>query len=681
MAETKHFYYEDNFATLPQLTITWPTVPSYHEDSYPLEVLVRYLSEGKKAPFNTVLVDDKQLTSNVTMFQNNSELAGQYQIIVRGFKDVNLNDINKSITQAFAKFEAEGISKKDLDKIKAGQETSFYNRLSSVLGKGFQLAQYKIFAGDPGFINQDVKKILAVTTEDVYRVYKKYIKDKNYITTSFVPKGQVNLVLENAVLADVKEEKIIDGAEEEFDASIAATYQKTPSSFDRTIEPEYGESPDVIVPEVWESELSSGMKIYGIENYEVPLVQFTLNIKGGLLLENTSKIGVSNLLAKLLTKGTVNKTTAELENAIESLGANLFVFASDETITISGNTLARNYDKTMALVEEVLLEPRWDSTEFNLIKQSVISEIQEQKANPNSIAANEYAKLIYGKEHILSHNNLGTEVSLAAITLSDLKNYYNSYIAPNIAKLHVVGAISEEKVSHSLSSLNKKWNAKEIVFPSIPEVKRPEQSKIYFYDIPGAKQSSIRFGYPALAATDNDFYPSIIMNYRLGGGGFASQLTQQLRESKGYTYGIGSNFSGSTIPGPFTISSEVRSNITYESTSLVIEILNNYGENYTVKDLEVTQSFLIKSNARAFETMRSKLNMLTDISSLNYPKDYAKQRETMVKEMTLEKIKKLSKTYLNPDKMIYLVVGDAETQLKKLEELEYGIPTLLNPIE
>ena len=247
--------------------------------------------------------------------------------------------------------------------------------------------------------------------------------------------------------------------------------------------------------------------------------------------------------------------------------------------------------------------------------------------------------------------------------------------------MHVVGAISEEKVSHSLSSLNKKWNAKEIVFPSIPEVKRPEQSKIYFYDIPGAKQSSIRFGYPALAATDNDFYPSIIMNYRLGGGGFASQLTQQLREGKGYTYGIGSRFSGSTIPGPFTISSGVRSNITYESTSLVIEILRNYGKNYNDKDLEVTQSFLIKSNARAFETIRAKLNMLTDISSLNYPKDYAKQRETMVKEMTVEEIKNLSKTYLNPDKMIYLVVGDAKTQLEKLEELGYGVPTLLNPSE
>ena len=103
----------------------------------------------------------------------------------------------------------------------------------------------------------------------------------------------------------------------------------------------------------------------------------------------------------------------------------------------------------------------------------------------------------------------------------------------------------------------------------------PENSKVYFYDVPNAKQSVIRFGYPALAATDDDYYSASVLNYRLGGGGFASQLTQQLREGKGYTYGIRSNFSGSTIRGAFTISSGVRSNVTFESAALVKEIVEN----------------------------------------------------------------------------------------------------------
>ncbi|MDT0557054.1 pitrilysin family protein [Ichthyenterobacterium sp. W332] len=678
LSETKKLYYEDNFARLPQLTLTWPGVYQYHEDSYALAVLSQYLSQGKKAPLYKVLVEDKQVTDNTSMYQYNAELAGQIMLSVTAYDDVDLNTVKDAINEAMLNFEANGISQEDLDRIKAGQETNFYNSLSSVLGKGFQLAQYEIFAGDPGYINEDVKKILAVTPEDVMRVYNTYIKEKHYVATSFVPKGKVDVILEGSQLAEVVEEKIIEGAEEIFDASIAANYEKTQSSFDRSIEPPYGESPDLVVPNVWKDELSSGIKVFGIENNEVPLVQFELEIKGGLLLEDQNKIGVSNLLANLMTKGTKNKTPETLENAIETLGASINAYATDESIVISGNTLSKNYDATMDLVTEILLEPRWDDKEFDLLKQSTISRIQRAQANPNSIAAKEYAKLIYGENHILSHDNRGTETSVNSITMEDLKDYYSTKISPSITKYQVVGQVSKKMVKNSLAVINDNWNAVNVAFPEVPEPNKPQTSKVYFYDVPGAKQSVIRFGYPALAATDDDYYAAQVMNYRLGGGGFASQLTQQLREGKGYTYGIRSGFSGSEFKGPFTISSGVRSNVTYESASLVKEILENYGINYNENDLEVTKGFMIKSNARAFETLGAKLNMLSNISSYGLDDDYAKQREALVKDMTIEDVKALAEQYINPNKMIYLVIGDAETQLDKLEDLGFGKPVLIN---
>ena len=181
-----------------------------------------------------------------------------------------------------------------------------------------------------------------------------------------------------------------------------------------------------------------------------------------------------------------------------------------------------------------------------------------------------------------------------------------------------------------------------------------------------------------MTATDADFYPATVMNYILGGGGFASQLTQELREGKGYTYGIYSNFSGSKSVGTFTISSQVRTNVTLESALLVKKILNDYGKNYTEKDLATTKGFLIKSNARAFETMGAKLNMLQNISSYNLKADYVKDREKIVNEMTVDRIKALANTYADPTKMIWLFVGDAETQLDRLNELGFGKPTLLN---
>ncbi len=681
LSETKNLYYEDNFARLPQLTLTWPSVYQYHDDTYALNVLASYLSQGKGAPLYKALVEDNQLTDNVTMFQYSSEIAGQFMLRVTAFNDTQLDNVQSAINSAFSKFEAEGISQKDLDRIKAGQETRFYNGLSSVLGKGFQLAQYEVFAGDPGFINQDVKNILAVTTDDVMRVYNAYIKGQHNVATSFVPKGKKDLALENSVLAEIEEERIIEGAEDTFDASVAATYEKTASSFDRSMEPAYGESPDVIIPEVWKESLSSGLNLFGIENNEVPLVQFNMQIKGGMLLESKTKIGVSNLLADLLTKGTQNKTPQQLEDAIESLGASINAYATNESIIVSGNTLAKNYKATMALVEEILIEPRWDLKEFELIKQSTLSQIQRQKGNPNSIAANAFAKLTYGENHILSYNNIGSEASVNTITIEDLQQYYNLYFSPNITSFHIVGDISKRRVNKSLAALNKNWAPKDVSFPEIETPTVPEVSKVYFYDVPGAKQSVIQFGYPALAATDTDYYAAQVMNYRLGGGSFASQLTQQLREGKGYTYGIRSRFTGSKTKGPFIISSGVRSNVTLESASLVKEIVTQYGPNFNETDLEITKGFMIKSNARAFETMRSKLSMLSNISNYNLPDDYAKQREAIVKSMTVEDIQKLAAKYLDATKMNYLVVGDAATQMEKLEALGFGKPELLNEVE
>ena len=676
--ETKYFYYEDNFARLPMLTFAWPTVELYNKDSYALGILTQYLSQGKKAPLNQVLVDDLKLTSSTSMYNRSSELAGQMQLSVRGFANVDLNEINNGIKKAFEKFEKEGISDKDLNRIKAGLETRFYNSLSSVLGKGTSLASFNTYANDPGFINKEINYTLGVTKEDVMRVYNTYIKNKNFIATSFVPKGMAKLALKDSKEAIIEEEKIVQGAEEKFDPKIAAKYEKTPSTFDRSIEPPYGKSPELSVPNVWKNELSNGIKVFGIENSEVPLVQFNLVIDGGQLLEKMDKLGVANLTASLMNRGTKNKSVAQLEEAIQELGAFIRVSSSTENITISGTTLAKNYSKTVALIEEMLLEPRWDETEFELLKKSVVGNLRQQKASPTVIANNVYNELIYGKDNIRSKNTLGTIESVDNIMLYDLKSFYANYISPSVANMLVVGDIKRDDVLASLSNLNAKWESKNVEIPIYKTPEAPNKSTVYFYDVPNAKQSVINFGAPALAATDKDFYPATVMNYILGGGGFASQLTQELREGKGYTYGIYSGFSGTKAVGPFTISSRVRTNVTLESAQLVKKIITDYPKNYSEKDLATTKGFLIKSNARRFETMYAKLNMLQNMSAYGFSSDYIKDREKIVNEMTIEKIQELSRKYVNPNKMIWLFVGDAETQLDRLNELGFGQPVLLN---
>ena len=675
--EMVKLYHEDNYATLPELTRAWPTVAQYHPDSYPLNVLADYLSNGKKAPLYKVLVEDKQLTSDVGMFNGDSELAGDMQLSVRAFPGKDLDVVSAAVDEALSMFERDGISATDLGRIKAGQERQFYNSLSNVLGKGAQLAQGNIFANDPAIAQKEIARILAVRPADVKRVYAKYLKGKNYVATSFVPKGKVDLALEASKKAEVVEEKIVQGAEDAVDPTIEAKYDRTPSSFDRTKEPPYGSAPVVKIPALWEEKLGNGLRVYGIQNSEVPLVQFDIVIDGGQLLDDMNKVGVANIMARMMTQGTQKKTAQELEEAIDQLGSAINVFASTEDVRISVNTLAKNYDATLALVEEILFEPRWDAKEFDLIKQSVKSQIQQQRGNPNAVATAQFNKLVYGDANMRSRSILGTAATVDTITLDDLKAFFSKNISPSVARMHVVGAVDKAKIVGSLKGINTRWAAKKVEIPVYKLPEPPAKAQVYFYDVPNAAQSVLRFGYPALPATSTDFYPATVANYILGGGGFASQLTQQLREGKGYTYGINSGFAGSRDSGTFSIQSGVRANVTLESAQLIKSILENYGKNYSDSDLETTKSFLIKSNARAFETAGTKLGMLENISKYGWKPDYIKGREQIVKDMTIARVRDLSAKYLDPNRMIWLIVGDAKTQLPRLKELRFGEPILI----
>ncbi|MBN1819179.1 MAG: insulinase family protein [Prolixibacteraceae bacterium] len=671
-------YHEDNFARLPELTLAWPSVEQFNPDMYPLDILVQYLSRGKSAPLYQVLVEDKKLAPGVRMSDQSMELAGKLELTVRAYNNTDLNEVLDAVQECFERFEKEGIPEKDLERIKAGQETGFYSGLSSVLGKGFQLAQYNIFTGDPGYVNQDIQKILSVTPADVMRVYEKYIKNKPYVATSFVPRGQINLALDDSKKAEVEEEVIVLGEEAVFDATAESQFERTPSTFDRTIEPPYGESPEIKVPDVWETELPDGMKIYGIENHEVPLVQFEMLIDGGFLLEDLNKTGVTNLVAEMMMRGTENKSARELEEAIQQIGASLRISASKEFISISGNSLAKNYQELINILKEVLTKPRWDEDELALVKQNITNRIRQQLASPNSMAQNNFDLILYEKNDIRSKNILGNEESVNAITMDDLKQYFVENLSPSVAKFHIVGDISRQDVLNSLKGIEQDWEVKDVTIPTPQVPETIEKSTVYFYDIPDAKQSVLMIGCPSLSAVDDDYYPASVMNYRLGGGGFASQFMQVLRQEKGYTYGIRSGFSGNRNDGIFSLSASVKTTITLEALQLVKEIMEEFPASYSENDMEITRNYMIKSSARAFETAGAKLNMLENVSNYGWDYDYVKKRQEIVEDFTVPQIKSLAEKYANPGKMIWLVVGDASSQFERLQQLGYGVPVRLN---
>lgn len=666
LSETKSLYFEDNFAKLPELRMVIPTVEEYHKDVYPLQVLGQLLSGSKKAPLYQVLVEENKLAPDVSSYQRSSEIAGEFIFRVRANATTDLEEVKSGIEEGLKRFETNGVSEKDLQRIKAELETQLYQGISTVLNKAFQLVQDNEFNGDPSYITKAAKLTEAVTAEDVMRVYNQYIKNANYVMTSVVPKGQLDLAVSDAKEATVWIEEVIQNvANEEVGQGEEADYEKTPSTYDRS-EPAFGELPLFKSPKVWTAALDNGMKVYGIENNEVPLVQFDITIPGGQLLDPRGKEGISSLLSDLMMEGTASKTPAELEEAIGLLGASIKLYSTNEDFHITGSCLSKNFEGTMALVKEILIEPRWDEKEFNRLKQALETNLKGREANPNAIASLVTNRLVYGDEHIFSVPRTGTLGSIKNITLEDVKEYYKK-LAANNATLHIAGAVSKSKATTIATVLNDFKGAS----VELPKQNLPTESKagtLYFVDVPGSKQSVIMISKLALSAKDEQANNLNFANEILGGGS-SGRLFQTLRIEKGYTYGAYSGFRNSLEVAPFTVRTSVRANATLKSLEIIQEMLQNYSKDFTEEDVELTKNKLLKADTRAFESLGAKLGMVQNMSKFDSPSNYAEKNQEELVAMSLDDYKQVIDTYIQEKDMIYLVVGDKETQFEEVKKL------------
>jgi zinc protease len=675
LATTVKLYHEDNFAKAPQLTMVFPSAERYSKDSYALNFLGDLLSGTKKSPLYTVLVKDKKLTSRVMTRNGSQELAGSFTIAVTANPDVNLTEVEKAIFEGLAKFEKDGFTEEDLTRIKAGYETRFYNSFASVQGKAFQFAEYTMFTGDPEYYKKDLAAIQAVTMADVKSVYNKYIKGKNFVETSFVPKGKVTLIAEGSKNAGIVEEDVTKAAEVKAEATAEEPIVKTPSKLDRSVMPKIGPDPEVTIPTPWKTSLPNGIKVWGIAQNELPLVQYSVVIDGGHMLDKVEKAGVANLVASMMNEGTKNKTPEQLEDAIGLLGASIRVTSSNEDISVDVSSMTKNFEKTLALVQEILLEPRWDQEAFALAKSRIVNNLKRNAASPDYLASSTLNKLIFG-DNILATDAAGTEASVSSITMDDLKDYYNKYLSPSIAKFLVVGDVDQARVKIALTSLNLNWKPISVAIPEIKVQGAPATAQIYFVDVPGAKQSVIAIGAPSLPRTDPDFFPATVANYKLGGS-FNGIFNLILREEKGFTYGARSNIAGSKNYGTFIATSRVRTNSTLESVTIFKTEMERYRTNIPQEYIDFTKSSLLKNNALRFETLGNLLSMLNTMTAFNLPDNYIKQEEKFIKDLTIDKELALANKYIDPARMYYVVVGDAKTQLDDLEKVGLGKPILV----
>jgi len=675
LEKSRYVSMEDNYAKMPLLYIEYPSVPNYHADESALDCLAEILGQGKNSIFYKNLVkSQKALSARVS--NPCSELAGQFTVTVMPYPGTSLADCEKLVNDAFKEFEERGVTDDDIEKFRNSVEASLINRLENVSGKVSTLAAFYTFTGDANRIGKELERNASVTKEDVMRVYNKYIKGKNRVVISVLTKNNTK---DDAAGPD--NYTISEAGYKAPDYGYAGLkYNKAKDNFDRSKMPGTGANPVVNVPDFWTKQLPGEISVIGTRSNEIPVVTFLMEFKGGHLLEanDMSKVGLANLFADMMDEDSENYTAEEMSVELDKLGSTINFRASMDGVNVTVRTLSKNAAKTMALLEDKILHPKFEQSNFDRIKKSTIKSLSNAKVQASYVASTVFDKVLYTQDNILGWSTSGTTETVENITLSDIEQYYKNNFSRNEAKVVVVGDISEPEALRLLTFLQK-MPANKINLPAIPQAPAITKGKIYFVDVPGAAQTEFRIGAVNDMRYDplGDYFKSYVMNYPLGGA-FNCRLNLHLREDKGWTYGARASYTANKYTGEYTFGAGIKADATDSALADVITILKEYKKGgMTADELAFTQSSLGQSDARSYESGFQKAGFLSRILDYNLPADYPKQQNKMLAKMTLAEINKVKTSRLpSIDQMNIVLVGDKAKVWDGLQKLGYEMVEL-----
>lgn len=661
----RYISYEDN-VKFPMINLAYATSAANTKDDAALDVLAEILSGSQGSPLYKAFIESKKAVSAQT-YQYSRELAGQFQIVIRANSTSSLTEIEKELATVLAEWEKKGVTDDDILKFKAQFQSSLYNQLSTVQGKGASLASYFTLAKNANNLKNEIERYMNITKEDVMRVYTNYIKDKPCVVLSCLPKGKGDM------RAQPDNWKMYDRKIESESAEYKnLSYKEPKDDFNRALMPPAKAAVGVSVPNFYLAKVNSTIPLIGIYENEIPKVNILMTFKAGHRFEPREKSGLSQLLASMLEQSSQKTSAEEIENKLNRLGSSVSVYSGDEDFSISIQSLKQNLNATLKIVEESFFEPKFDATEFELEKKKQLDGIIQSQTNASAIADMAYRKILYGVNHTMGNPSNGSAETVAALTLEDVKNYYNG-LNSGMVSIAVSGDITQEKVISELTFLSRlKTGA--ALDADVSEVPKIEKTKIYFVDKKNAAQSEIRMGYIALPYQPlGDFYKSTIMNFSFSGA-FNSRTNYLLREIKGWTYGTRGGFSGTKYPGAFTMSGGFKANTTDSTLVEIFNELNKFTENgITDEEITFTKNAMLQSDALKYESPMQKLGFIKRVLDYDLPKDYVAQQTQILNTITKTELNEMAKKYLPANNMVIVVVGDKATNLEKIKKLGYEV--------
>jgi zinc protease len=577
-----------------------------------------------------------------------------------------------AVRATLSEFTERGVNEDDLQKFTAGFESGQIFGMQSVARKVSNLAFSEVFSDDPKLATADLDRYLAVTREEVVRTFREYIEDRPAVILSIVPQGQTELAARPQDFDFRSMGEPVPPTVSPPLTEAAPELRTWQDSFDRSVQPRAGANPIVDLPPVWDTQLSNGVRVLAVPNTETPTVTVRAVFAMGQRDEPAGKAGLANLTASMMGEATQRRSAAEFSEALERIGASVSVAAGNYETSVTLNVLSKHLDAGMELMLERLLKPAFTQDDFERVHSRLMESLMQSRKSGPALAARAIDAVLAGPEHPLSYPGAGLPSTAANISLEDVRAFYTTHIPAHLQGVLASSSLPQDALLAALGGLAA-LPTSDVLREPIDSLPETEGRTIYLVDKAGAAQSSLRLAHPSLKYDAlGDFYRAGLVNFNLGGT-FDSRINLNLREDKGYTYGIRTGFSAGPEFGSFRVSAEINKEATAASITEVLEELERYATaGMTVDEYQYLQNAVGQRDALRYETPGAKLGLLSEILRYDLPLDYRHRQQTLLRETDRETLNALAGRLIDPHNLAIVVVGDVAEIRPQLEAL--GLP-------
>ncbi len=664
----------DRYVTLPDriqqpvLAVTIPTRVRPNTEEHAAMVLLGQVLGGSKTSlfYRELVKPELAVQADAAFSCRELDCSMTLTLVPNTSKLKSMAPLAAKVRELLAGFASQGVQLPDLARVQGLVKARMVWRLESVQGKVSELSRGQVLYGDPQAGLRMLERLQTTTAEQVMAAFHAHMAGKPALWLSVVPEGatQWQVAAPNYQPA-ARQITAVSHASATTPADIKET-------LDRTQVPPAGKPVSLPVPTVWQQPLGA-MQLLGSVNSELPAVSVVITLPGGQRMESRPQAGLANLTALVVRQGTRRLTGEQLSDELQRLGATIRLSADLYETSVVVTSLKETLPQVMTLVQEVLSDPGWREADFIRLKNQLVQAAKQRAKEPDALANQAFAQLVYGKDSPLAAPEEGREATLQGLKLADVQRYYRDYYRPAGGHVVVVGDVTAERITPLLHFLAND-SRPALALPSLQPSQPQAAPGIYLVDVPGAVQSTLRIGRRALPYdATGPFFQAQLMNFNFGGN-FNSRLNQQLREEQGYTYGIRSSFSGIRDTGDLQISADVRQDVTAEALQQIGQLAQTYRQDGpSAAEVDYLKSAWSRQEALGYETLDQKADFLLSLVEMGYSPDYIRQQQQQLAAATPDALRSVAQQWLDPATFIMVVVGDAAHLQPKLATLPWPL--------